>query len=572
MVTIKKYIFQLHWLLAKKQNDKIRYWQLVMNMNTPSNLKTITLTCNVVNLQNRLVYASAPSVTDAHIIIPPNQIDSEQIDLEDQVSFWTLKIGDFQYLQTIDLVNMIGTIISINFTARTSIDNDDEITNVVSWERLPRFTLENERIFTRAFVDHIQRQGDIEATDAFTDNTQDNQNNYIRAYLTSIEFIQYLNWLPLVQTIESLDQESTLENLNIYNIIDRKSFFIKYPQALTTLNLIFQPWIVQYIVNFIENLFVTKVQSPPPPPPQETASCSIQELFTDMAATLCKFSGVGAGNPGQGFNLDMRNIIAPFINIGRVKEDWIMKFFNVLFNGDLSAVTLEFADKLTRFRDVNIDPLFVSDMIVFMFGSVSNATKEQTVSTICENGRKRKKILFNTIDTQLVNNKMPTFYISKIKTNVLDPVFLIAQRQLTQSCCSTRLQTPEERFRVLNLLYKDDEKSHIFDIVMGRRQASIRDNNRAFTDPYESSKCPIVSKEISRISLRESDFLAKLKYNSLIKYPSVLTFSPDNCSEKSLSFMKNIDSYSALFTELVNREFYNCNNIICSVRALFTNA
>lgn len=521
----------------------------------------LTLNCSVTNVANRFLYAHAPSfsaITSGRI--PDNQAEAEMKNLTQKIVIWSMRRNrnarggwEENYIQVADFVDMVGAIVAMNVQARSE---DNSL--IAEWGHLPKYSLENERIFTPGFIDSLDEADPVDIDDAQADDLE--LRNYLVFHLGVERFIQNVNWLPFLRTLGDLDIDGQLERTNLLSsTLNAANYYVSFPECLTGLSNVFQPWIIQYMSSFFMELFPLPFLIPPAPEPGIEDP---KEFFNGIYDLLCLYNGSASGR-----KLEIRHLLKPFASLKQLKQDWLLDFFNVLLCEDIAVVTSRYSTYLTRFREIDIDPAFVADMIVFLFGHVTNSTHEQVTSSICEGNRKRKVIKPNTIDNQLVNNKMPVFYVSKIRSSTLDPIFQVVQKQLTQSCTTTL--NGKDRFRLLNLLYRPEEKAHIVEIVMSRRQASIQDNNRPFSDLFESSR-PLCKQDVSRITLKESRQISRMNFNKRIKYSSSLTFSPDNCAEKSLNFMKNLDAYSTLFAELVNREFYNVNNVVCTVRPSFT--
>lgn len=136
--------------------------------------------------------------------------------------------------------------------------------------------------------------------------------------------------------------------------------------------------------------------------------------------------------------------------------------------------------------------------------------------------------------------------------------------------------TPDLKFRTVNLLYSAEEKTRLYRLIQDRQRAMGGDDQRIFVNLSQQQQLTQnficnAQKEIRRIPRERERLIAEMDFASIIKYPSRQTLNSDNCAAESVQFMKNIDAYSTLFAELVSREMYGVNNIICSVRPIINN-
>lgn len=534
----------------------------------------LSIKSTFATLVNNLIYASAPVVLDANIILPEYQIMSEKIEnITKDVVVWIItdELG-VNYINTSNLIDIVGDIVSINVAARSQAENNSTCTTI-KYTRLPRESLENVRIFTDAFVNAVKSK-----IDSTTQSAEDDivGNDLMVTFINIGEFTMYANWLPTLKLLRNFNDKGLFTQTEIYKVLDPEANFVPFPDCMQGLALILQPWIIQYITNLLTSLMVVTK------PNIDTTTLNngggvdedVREIFKMIYELLCHFNSSNQRNDEKNFRLTMRHLIYPFLRIKNIRLKWLVDFFETIFTKDLSQVTAEFSKYMPKFYEIDIDPTFVSDMIVFLFGQTHNSTNEQTLTNVCEGGRRKRILKFNTIDNQLINNKMPMFNITKIRTTAIDPIFLIAHKLLTRSCQSnSKLLTQSERNRQSNLLYTPEEKNYISGLVMARYNASMKDNNRSFVDPFSDNDTSFRHKScsptIARIGNKQYEYIRKMKFNKLIKYPSDLTFSDDNYAETSLKFMRNLDAYSALFTELVNREVYDFNNIVCNIRPIF---
>lgn len=535
-----------------------------MNLSIKSTFATIA---------NDLVYASAPVILDANIVLPEFQLSAEKIHTTSNVVVWTIvdELGS-NYINSSNIIDIIGEIVSLNVATRSQVGSNLHEPLPINYTRLPFESLENARIFSTAFVNAAQTKSENAAQSA-----EDNfQSDLMTTFINIGEFTIYANWLPLMKTLQSFNDNNLFNSIDLFKILPPNTNFVPFPQCMHGLSLILQPWILQYITNLLNGVFPVNLNLALSETNNKktTTDDETKRVFKSIYDLLCHFNSSGQRSEENKFKLAVRHIIAPFLDVKLLKHKWVVDFFESILTKELSQVTAEFSKIMPRFCEIDIDPTFISDMIVFLFGHVSNSTNEQTLTNICEAGRRKRILRFNTIDNQMINNKAPMFHISKIRTIAIDPIFLIVHKLLTRSCQSNvKSLTQVEKNRLSNLLYTNDEKIYIRNLVMERHKASIKDNNRSFIDPFSASAMSTNSAScaptIHKLKIKQYEYVKKMKFNKLVKYPSELTFSTDNYAEASLKFMHNLDAYGGLFIELVNREIYDFNNIVCNVRPIF---
>lgn len=529
-----------------------------------------SINCAQITVSNDKFYSTAPKA-DANESLLPFQIVSEAYTTQKKIHMWIYRSQQLHYILGNNLVDMIGEVMLLNLNARTEVREntlqEQQQTVYNNWQiELMREALENTRIFTLPFVELIRNTDLYEAAAVDSDpiTTQDINTNLASYHWNENHVLLWANWLPITTLIQTLDTTNIRALANISHVIPDRTLFMSYPECLDGLSSILQPWIIdqlRVLINESIGLSVTAA-------PIDLLPISSERVFKDVFTVVSDFGKLGAKTTVA--RLDMRHIILPFMQLARIDDTWIRNFVDMIFKQDLSKVISSLNSQLRIFRNNNIDPTAIADMIVFLFGGVLNATKD----TLESSGRRRNpQNISNTIYNQLRYKSIDQslFYITKIRTAVFDPIFLIAQRHLAQACNTTHLPA-ELKFRKVNLLYSPEEKLRLLRLIQDRQRAT--DERRNFVDGTYSRTENFIchaQKEIRRIPKEHERQIIEMDFGSIIKYPSSQTFNPDNCASASVQFLKNMDAYSTLFSELVIREMFGVNNVICSVRPIITN-
>lgn len=542
-------------------------------------IRMYSINCVQLTVANNDLYANAP-LPGEHDVLFDYQALSETYTTTRRAHLWVYSSQNLHYIKAGDLVNLVGELLLQNTLART-----EAMTNMppsaphdeMSWRgaEIRTTQLENIRIFTVPFVEMI-RNSDLHqapAVDADLTTQQDVEREYATYYWSDTNVFKWTEWTPISLPIETLDSDNLRTRAQIAQVIPDGSLFVMYPPCLDGLASVLQPWIIEQLRALINSSLGGNVILPAVHTPSSQA-ISIETAFREVFAVVSDFARIGGRSTVS--SLDVRSVILPFMKLARIDNSWIRGFLETVFTKDLSEVIAILNWQFGEFRNRNIEPAAISDMIVFLFGGILNASKDSldTATTSRRRGAPVSSIE-NSIYNQLRRVDTPHFFITKIRTSAFDPIFLIAQRHLSQACRTSHM-TPDLKFRTVNLLYSAEEKTRLYRLIQDRQRAMGGDDQRIFVNLSQQQQLTQnficnAQKEIRRIPRERERLIAEMDFASIIKYPSRQTLNSDNCAAESVQFMKNIDAYSTLFAELVSREMYGVNNIICSVRPIINN-
>lgn len=541
------------------------------------------ISCIGFQLENQGIYKGAPADFQLGAIIPDNQSDAEEYDGVKNLTAWLFRTpSDAIYIKYTDLIDIVGNIVVLNAEGRKIIQPDQS----ENWGNLPKITMENERIFQKHVIKNVQESDLIDigppADEINPDDGVQADNDILRNtllyQLNANNIEMYTGWADKFNTLQNLDIDGIItRNRLIMSNLSLSDLFFKYNpnNPREGFDNLFQPWVTEYIVAKINQISGLQDNDDIPPSTSiepSTINMQLQEIFGEIFRLMDEFSKVGASPSNQ--LLEMRSLIYPFLRLARITtEAWLKDFIEAIFTQDLAKVTTLFSQNLTKMREMHINPSLLSQLIVFLFGQVLNNTEEQTTVVVGggvsgRGSRQKIRVRDNSLTQQLIRKKQKHFYVSKIRTFTTDPIFLVIQRQLTQNCITNKMDI-SDRFRVLNLIYSEEERCYLNEIIMARKVASANDNDRMFFDPFEKKDICNERKSIKRLNKDTYKYFKNLDYTNLIPYPSDMTFAVENCSNESMNFMKHIDSYAGLFNELNNREMYQVNNVVCNIHAFF---
>ena len=523
----------------------------------------MSLTASGLILKNNVFYTAAPEITQRELdssLIPTNQVVAESDTLQRTIPLWFLQIGDYvtndnveewvplvQCIPVDSILEIIGQVLALNLQART---NDV----VQLWRNLPLDTINNRRIFKEDFITALQRaisntSGDVDEANEVTRTLGD--------YLTQDSLPDFVQYSRLFDSYLIMDNGA----LNDCLPQDVQYVNIEYLKS-EAFNQILQPWIVDGILQCLRRSLHQKLTLDNPPKDVMQLNNAINSIF----ATLCEIHQ--ASQKKTSSSIEFRQIAAQFINLAAVvkkaSNQWFDAFLSCILEKDINTVINEFSNISVHLRALDIDPDKVAEIIVFLNSFIFDTTNEETAVTMkgAPCSKRKKMTLPNNVGTQLTqNSNQSKFFICKIRIRTIDPVFLIAYNQLSRQCKTNRL-TPEERFKTVNLLY-DDEAKTSFVNMFAERALARKHHQLPEDDQFAVGKgCQA---KLHKLSHSEKEKIKQLALHKIIKYVSPLTFSTDNCSETSLNFFRNVDAHSALYLELVNRENYGINNVVCLV-------